>query len=48
MSDIRGGPCITPIVGRAILGVFRPFGLLDVILDQYAAAGTNHARKCAF
>ena len=35
----------------AILGVFGAFsghlGLLDGILDQYAAAGTSHAHNCA-
>ena len=35
----------------AILGVFLAFsghlGLLDVILDQCAAAGTSHAHNCA-
>ena len=34
----------------AILGVLGAFsghlGLLDVILDQYAAAGTSHAHNC--
>ena len=45
----RRGP-LGPKAGPfgAIMGVFRSFGLLDVILDQYAAAGTTHAHKCAF
>ena len=44
---------------RAILGHFGPIlgvlgafsghlGLLDVILDQYAAAGTSHEHNCAY
>ena len=35
-----------------ILGAFWAFsghlGLQDVILDQYAAAGTHHSHKCYF
>ena len=35
-----------PILG--VLGAFSAnLGLLDVILDQYAAAGTSHAHNCA-
>ena len=31
-----------------VLGAFSGnLGLLDVILDQYAAAGTSHAHNCA-
>ena len=51
VNDQNGSKMAQKWPHRAILGVLGAFsghlGLLYVILDQYAAAGTSHARNCA-